>query len=189
MAKIFNSKDITSKENNLTDNQLRFKNGRNFTFMGIYNPAMPKILDLINVNPDEQYNIEVIYAADCLKDGIKDFFGSDEGKLCFENKQKSFDGVIEWHKKLTNPVNICLDVREYVQLPLFGLSFIDREKENGFIHVSNFLKGVLPKDTPYIEACANDDKDGLFSLYKDYMLRFVKMKTNQLAYHKPANEK
>ena len=149
----------------------RIKKATEITFYGIYNPSVSSTLKNLDVSDSRKVKVTVIYAADSLEDNIRDFFGSSTDKLDFSNKQKSIDDVKSWLNSLPSGHNVNLKLFEYDFMPNFGASFIDSDiSGKGFIHISNYLRGVLPKDTPYFELNYHANK--MPFLYKFYYEHF-----------------
>lgn len=152
----------------------KVKKASEITFYGIYNPSVCSTLKNVNFSDGRKININVIYASDGLKDNIKDFFYSSTDKLDFSNKAKSIADLKSWFNSLPKEHNITLKLFEYDSMPDFGASFIDYDiSGKGFIHISNYLRGVQPKDTPYFELNYHADK--MPFLYKFYYDHFKKI--------------
>jgi Ribonuclease G/E len=54
-------------------------------------------------------------------------------------------------------------------MPSFGASFVDIDNQgNGFIHISNYLRGVIPDKTPYFEInWKTKKKPNIYKYYSD----------------------
>ncbi len=121
-------------------------------FYGIYNKSVPDIIKNIEVNEKRKISISVVYAADTLKDAIKEFFNSETEKLRIETKNESIRLLIDWYENNYFKDFIKLKIFEYDEIASFGASFVDIDNQgNGFIHISNYIRGVIPDNTPYFE--------------------------------------
>lgn len=160
------------KDENLRNSFVeKIKNATEITFYGIYNPTVCNELENLDFSDGRKININVIYAADSLQDNIKEFFQSSTDKLDFSNKPKSISDLKSWFCSLPKEHNIALKLFEYDLMPDFGASFIDPDiSGKGFIHISNYLRGVLPKHTPYFELNYHADK--MPFLYRFYYEHF-----------------
>lgn len=152
--------------------QKRLAHATSVIFYGIYNPTTINSIKKIDCTDNRKIEITVIYAADQLKDSIKNFFGSDKNKLDFSNKQKSIKEIKEY---CGNIHNITLHIMEYQTFPTFGASFVDYETSgNGFMHISNYLQSIIPDDTPYFELeYLTDAMPYLYKYYFDYFNNIV----------------
>ena len=145
----------------------KLKNATKVIFYGIYNPTTAESVKKINCSGNGKIDITVVYAADNLKDEIKRFFGSDAGKLDPSNKQKSIEAIKEY---CSGNRNISLHLKEYTEMPTFGASLLDSDTSGkGFMHISNYLQGIIPDDTPYFELeYLTEKKPFLYEFYLDF---------------------
>lgn len=148
----------------------RVKTATEIIFYGIYNPSVCNTLKNLNFSDGRKISINVIYASNSLKETIKDFFCCSTDKLDFSNKAMSIADLKSWFDSLPKGHNISLKLFEYDTMPDFGASLIDYDiSGKGFIHISNYLRGVQPKDTPYFELNYHADKmPFLYKFYYDY---------------------
>ena len=96
MTQIY-STDMPKTENLEKSFPERLKHASNVIFYGIYNPTTVNSIKKIDCSEGRTIDITVIYAADTLKESIKEFFNSDSQKLDFSNKQKSqMTGILRY---------------------------------------------------------------------------------------------
>lgn len=147
------------------------RNGESINLVGIYHPNTPKLLGNIYANENKIVTLNIYYAADSLKEEIKTFFGSNSGNLDFSNKEKSISAVKEWYEKYSGKDFVKLNIFEYQSLLSLGSSTVDLNVQGkGFLHVSNYLKGVVPEDSPYIELRWKTRKMApLYAFYSNYL--------------------
>ena len=142
------SPEIKKIDNLIESFHDRIKKASSVIFYGIYNSSVLESIQEIDFTDNRPIDITVIYAADELKVSIEKFFNSNTGKLDFSNKKNSIESV----KSFCSTKNIKLHLKEYVSMPTFGASFIDYSSSgNGFMHISNYLRNVIPDDTPFFE--------------------------------------
>lgn len=142
------SPDIKKIDNLYHSFHKRIKKASSVIFYGIYNPSVIESLKAIDLTDKRQIDVTVIYAADELKENIENFFNSNIEKLDFSKKQKSIDDV----KKFCSDNKITYHLKEYKNMPTFGASFIDYSiSGNGFMHISNYVRNVIPDETPFFE--------------------------------------
>lgn len=151
------------------------RNGEDINLVGIYHPNTPKILDNIYAKGNKIVTLNIYYAADSLREEIKAFFGSDSGNLDFTNKEKSISEVKEWQEKYSGKEYVNLNIFEYQAVIPLGAATVDiNTYGKGFIHVSNYLKGVRPEDTPYIELMWKTRKTTpLYAFYSNYLKKQI----------------
>jgi hypothetical protein len=142
-------------------------------FYGIYNMAVPGIVNNISINEFRKLKLTVLYASDTLTLQINDFFNSDIEKLKIQTKMKSIEEVINWHTNHEFKSNIGISILEYNDLPSFGASFVDLNIQGkGFMHISNYIRNVIPDKTPYFEVEWKTKK--MPSIY-DYYYQYYQM--------------
>jgi len=161
---------ILKKENLTKSFQKRVKASNNLIFYGIYNPSVPNILQNIEMNQHKNIEIFVYYAAEKLDNEIFSFFGSNTDNLNPANRSISQKGIMEWYEKNEFKKNIKLSIFEYEKFITFGGSFVDiYTREKGFIHISNYINGIIPAETPYIELeWKTINKPPLYEFYFNY---------------------
>ena len=164
------------KLNNMKDKFFSIvRNGEDINLVGIYHPNTPKILGNIYANENKIVSLNIYYAADSLREEIKTFFGSKPGNLDFVNKKKSISEVKKWYENYSNSEYVNLKIYEYQSLLSLGASAVDiKIQGKGFIHVSNYLRGVVPEDTPYIEMKWKTRKMApLYAFYFNYLRKNI----------------
>ena len=164
------SPDIPKDENLRNSFLEKMKTATEITFYGIYNHSVCNTLKNLNFSDGRKISIKVIYASNSLKEVIKDFFCSSTDNLDFSNKLKSIAELKSWFNSLPKGHNISLKLFEYDTMPDFGASLIDYDiSGKGFIHISNYLRGIQPKDSPYFELNYHADRmPFLYRFYYDY---------------------
>lgn len=157
----------------------RLKHASNVIFYGIYNPTTVNSIQKIDCSDGRIIDITVVFAADTLKESIKEFFNSDSQKLEFSNKQKSIEAIKEYCK---TKQNISLHIKEYETLPTFGASFVDYGTSGkGFMHISNYLQGIIPDETPYFNLEYLTEKmPFLYEYYYNYFNNTVLQKLEEI---------
>jgi hypothetical protein len=138
---------------------------------GIFHPNTPKILENIQASSAKRVNVRVYYAADGLADEITKFFESESSNLKLSTKKSSLSAITQWIEQHESKSFIALRIYEYVDIPSFGASAIDiNDSGNGFIHISNYLRGVAPEETPYVELYwKTRTKPPLYDFYLNYL--------------------
>jgi hypothetical protein len=116
----------------------------------------------------------VIYAADMLEQEIQDYFVGYEQSL--DDKRQSIESLCEFCAKHEFNDSITLRIFEYESMPSFGASFVDIDQQGyGFMHISNYIKGIVPNKTPYFELEWKLSKQqSLYKFYTDYYRNKVK---------------
>jgi len=128
------------------------RSGTDIHLIGIYHPNTPSILKNIRTSDSKTVDINLYYAPNALQEEIETFFNSRTGNLDFKKKEKSIREVKAWYEGFCGKENVNLQIYEYKTMPSFGASLVDIGIQGkGFIHVSNYVRGVIPQDTPYIE--------------------------------------
>lgn len=121
-------------------------------FYGIYNQTVPRIIENIEINEKRKVSINILYAGDDIKSLITEYFKSNVQKLDIATKVESIQLINKWHSSHPYKEQINLKLFEYHEMPSFGASFVDINNQgNGFIHISNYLRSIVPDKTPYFE--------------------------------------
>jgi hypothetical protein len=151
----------------------KINSSSNVIFYGIYNKSVPDILKHINVNKHRKVSITVIYAADDLEREISDYFTGYDQNL--HTKHESMKKTKEFFNEHKLKDNITLKLFEYNIIPSFGASFIDVEDQgDGFMHISNYIRGIVPSKTPYFELEWKLQKQQpLYKFYADYFKNVI----------------
>jgi hypothetical protein len=98
----------------------------------------------------QQLEIDIYYANKALANTLKSFFGTKDSRFAESTRDQSISEVEAWANR--NADSCGLRVFEYDDFPTYGLSAVDyRRPDSGYIHVSHFVRGVSPDDTPYVE--------------------------------------
>ena len=162
------STDYPKKENLRKSFFKRVSRCTELVLFGIYHPNTPEIIENITSNDYRDIKIEIYYASDALEDDILKFFGTKNNDYKIETKKKSINKLLEM--KDLNP-KLIIDLYEYNSFFPFGFSMIDKDiKGCGFIHFSNYLNGIVPANTPYIEVeYKTNVYPPLYKFYKDYI--------------------
>lgn len=173
------SSDIPKSENLKNSFQKRIGSASEVVFYGIYNPTTVESIKKIDCSDNRKINVTVVYAADKLKDKIRKFFGSDKEKLDPSNKKKSIASIREYCK---GKPNITLSLKEYSELSTFGASLVDfNASGKGFMHISNYLQGVVPDKTPYFELeYLTERMPFLYKFYLDFFHNNILPKLNDI---------
>jgi len=160
--------DYPKKENLKKSFSAKLRNCSDVVFYGIYHKTLPDILSNIKINNFKNINITAIYAADILEQEITTYFVGYEQSL--NDKKQSIDGLIKFRENHQFKDNIVLRILEYDMMPSFGASFVDVDQQGcGFIHISNYIKGIIPSKTPYFELEWKLSKQqSLYKFYADY---------------------
>ena len=157
------------KKDNLRDSFFnRVENCSELILFGIYHPNTPKILEKISHNNFRRIQIQIYFASDELENEIRSFFNSSDTGLTTSTKRESLKLINKY--KSENP-KLDIKIHEYKSFYPFGFSMVDKDvKGNGFIHFSNYLTGIIPADTPYIEVeYKTNIFPPLYKFYKDYI--------------------
>jgi hypothetical protein len=135
------------KKKSFDDFLERVKNAHKLTLFGIYHPSTIEILKKLDTT--QHLEIDIYFASDSLQSEIEQFFGANDGKLNFENKQKALSDIKSWYK---NSNDIKLNIFEYKEFYPFGFSMIDGDSQRkGYIHFSNYIPNIIPEEIPYVE--------------------------------------
>ena len=175
----YNAKIYSTEYNKIVNMKERFfkliSSGIDINLFGIYHPNTPAILSNIQANQNKQVSINIYYASDKIKDELQTFFSDTKDNLGFEKKSESLNSVQKWIENNENKEYIKLKIFEYDFLPCFGASTIDiSHYEKGFIHISNYINNILPKDTPYIELYWKTKfQPPLYKFYYDYLNAYI----------------
>lgn len=164
------SDDYPKKENMKKSFSGKIRSGSDIIFYGIYNKNVPYLLQEMDINEHRKVNIQIIYASDSLKDEIKIFFETDKENLNIKTKKESLEKVMNWLNNHSFRENINLELFEYTILPSFGASFLDYNTQgSGFIHISNYLRGIIPDKTPYFEVeWKTKNMQAIYKFYKEF---------------------
>jgi len=165
--------DYPKKENLKNSFSAKLRNCSDVVFYGIYNKTLPDILSNIEINNYKNINITAIYAADILEQEIKAYFVSYDQSLT--DKKQSIESLTKFRVNHQFKENIVLRILEYDTMPSFGASFVDVEQQGcGFIHISNYIKGIPPDKTPYFELEWKLSKQqSLYKFYADYYRNII----------------
>lgn len=170
------SDDYPKKENMKRSFFRKIQSCSEIIFYGIYNKNVPNMIQKININEHRKVNIQVIYASDLLDDEIKSFFETNEGNLNIKTKKESLEKTMIWFDSHNFKENINLELFEYTTLPSFGASFLDYNIQgSGFIHISNYLRGIIPSITPYFEVeWKTKNMQPIYKFYKEFYEKKIK---------------
>lgn len=128
----------------------RISGASHVVLYGIYHPNTPDILSAIDLTVDTKIDIDIYFASADINDELQDFFVPNGPAMELSTRDDSLNRIRSWARAHKSQVQIGL--YEYRKLPTFGLSAIDyRSQDHGFIHVSHYIRGVEPEETPYIE--------------------------------------
>jgi hypothetical protein len=160
--------DYPKKENLKKSFSAKLRNCSDVVFYGIYHKTLPDILSNIEINNYKNINITAIYAADILKKEIEAYFVNYNQSLT--DKKQSIESLTKFRLNHQFKENIVLRILEYDTMPSFGASFIDIDQHGyGFMHISNYIKGIPPDKTPYFELEWKLSKQqSLYKFYADY---------------------
>ncbi len=163
----------TDKANRLiTLQEEKLKSGTEIIFYGIYHPSTPKLLKDITNNGKREVTIKVLYAPDTITSDIQDFFTPDDNieALKPSTKVQSINSIKDWVKTFDTSCKTKIKLYEYQNFPNFGATFVDMDiKRKGFIHISNYVRNIIPKETPYFESSfLTDNKPYLYDFYTAY---------------------
>jgi len=160
--------DYPKKENLKKSFAEKLKNCSDVVFYGIYHKTLPDIILNTQINHLKKINITAIYAADKLKEEIKDYFVGYDQSL--DDKKQSIENLVKFCVNHQFKDNITLRILEYDTMPSFGASFVDIDQQGyGFMHISNYIKGITPDKTPYFELEWKLNKQqSLYKFYADY---------------------
>jgi hypothetical protein len=160
--------DYPKKENLENSFVEKLKNCSNVVFYGIYHKTLPDIISNILINDSKKINITAIYVADILEQEIEAYFVGYDQSL--KDKKQSIESLTKFHANHQFKGNIVLRILEYDTMPSFGASFVDVDQQGcGFIHISNYIKGIVPAKTPYFELEWKLNKQqSLYKFYADY---------------------
>jgi len=169
------STDYPKKQNLIESFLLKVKDSSELDFIGIYNPSLPETLKKIDFTNNRSIDVTILYAADSLKNEVKDFFGADDGNLDWVKKQKSFNDIVDWHKNHEHKHLIRINIFEYIKFLPFGASLLDKGiSGKGFIHISHYIPKVIPAVTPYIEAeWKTNLKSPIYGYYHKYLTELL----------------
>lgn len=160
--------DYPKKENLRKSFTAKLSNCSDVVFYGIYHKSLPEILSNILINNSKKIYITAIYAADVLEQEIRAYFADYDQSL--KDKRQSIENLIKFRADHKFEDNISLKILEYDTMPSFGASFVDVDQQGyGFIHISNYIKGIVPDKTPYFELEWKLSKQqSLYKFYADY---------------------
>jgi hypothetical protein len=160
--------DYPKKENLKESFVAKLRNCSDVVFYGIYNKTLPDIISNIIINNYKNINITAIYAADILEQEIEAYFVGYDQSL--NDKTQSIESLTKFRANHQFKDNIGLRIFEYVTMPSLGASFVDVDQQGcGFMHISNYIKGIVPAKTPYFELEWKLNKQqSLYKFYADY---------------------
>jgi hypothetical protein len=160
--------DYPKKENLKKSFAAKLRNCSDVVFYGIYNKTLPDILSNILVDNSKKINITAVYAADTLEREIEAYFVGYDQSL--NDKRQSIESLTKFRANHQFKDNIALRILEYDAMPSFGASFVDVDQQGyGFIHISNYIKGITPDKTPYFELEWKLSKQqSLYKFFADY---------------------
>lgn len=165
------SNDYPKIANLQTSFKENIKQGEEITLVGIYHPNIRHIINNVYSNSNKKVKINLYYASDLIIDDVSNFFNSTNGTLNFKEKTNSLTEIKSWYEK-QDKTQIELKIYEYCSLLSIGASMIDMSVQGkGFIHISNYIKSVLPENTPYIEMKWRTRKmPPLYEFYYNYII-------------------
>jgi hypothetical protein len=166
--------DYPKKENLKESFSEKLRNCSDVVFYGIYHKTLPDILSNIIINNYKNINITAIYAADILEQRIENYFVNYDQSLI--DKKQSIESLIKFRENHKFKDNIVLRILEYDKMPSFGASFVDVDQQGcGFMHISNYIRGIVPDKTPYFELEWKFSKQqSLYKFYADYYREKIK---------------
>lgn len=166
------STDYPKIENMKKEFSHRVRNASRIVFIGIFNPSVLEVIEQLREELRERVTIDIHFAADNLESTLQTFFGSVNESTQLTTKQASMKAITNWHQNHPCRELIELRMHEYSSMLPLGASMVDFDiSGSGFIHVSNYLPGVLPSKTPYMEIdWRTESIPPLYQFYRDYLI-------------------
>ena len=111
------------------------------------------------------------YVSDDMGKAICGLLELKREDLFLPQKKDSIRRLREWHAGHSEREHIALDLWEYDKLFPFGASATDLDTPGvGVIHLSQYLRGVRPEDSPFLELFWNTQEvPPLYAYYRDYL--------------------
>lgn len=141
------------KSENLKQHFFRLvANCKNLILVGTYHPNSPAILQNIREPLSERVSVSIHIASVALSGYLQEYFKVPDEYFNSETREDSLRGIRTWLDNRSDQGLIDLQLYEFEDFIPFGASLVDSDVPGqGFIHVSNYLPSVHPRDTPYIE--------------------------------------
>ncbi len=174
LVKVYSSE--YSKEQNRKENFWKMvKEANDLRFIGLCHSSLIETLNQIEANQHKEVTIRVYFPEDNILNQIVKVFAFDSNEYNVGRKQEVIKELNKWLNDHSNKKYIRLKIDEYSEFLTFGASTVDVDSpDKGFIHISHYLKGISPNDTPYMEIYwKTQKKPPLYKLYKDHLQRTV----------------
>ena len=151
------------------------KRATDLNFIGLCHGGLIGTLDQIEANQHKKVVIKVYFPNNSIMKQIVEVFAFDRNEYNIDRKKEVIERLKKWVDTHPAKKYIFLEIYEYNEFLTFGASTIDLDvPDKGFIHISHYLKGISPKDTPYMEIYWKTQKmPPLYKLYRDHLQKTV----------------
>ncbi len=169
------SKEYPKEQNKKEKFWEMVKRATDLNFIGLCHGGLIETLNQIEANQHKKVVIKVYFPNDSIMKQIVEVFAFDRNEYNIDRKKEVIERLKKWVDTHPAKKYIFLEIYEYNELLTFGASTIDLDvPDKGFIHISHYLKGISPKDTPYMEIYWKTQKmPPLYKLYRDHLQRTV----------------
>lgn len=174
LVKVY-SKEYTKEQNKKEKFFEMVKGANDLHFIGLCHSGLIETLNQIEANQHKEVVIRVYFPNDSIMKQIVEVFAFDRNEYNIDRKKEVIEELKKWLDNHPDKKYISLEIYEYSEFLTFGASTIDLDSpDKGFIHISHYLKGISPKDTPYMEIYWKTQKmPPLYKLYKYHLQRTV----------------
>ena len=171
LAKVY-SKEYPKDQNKKERFYKMVKLASDLNFIGLCHNSLIGTLNQIEANRHRRVKIRVYFPKDEILDQMVKAFAFEQDKYSVERKGVVIARLKEWVSSFTNKEYVVLEIYEYKEFLTYGASTVDLEMpDKGFIHISHYLKGIPPEESPYIEVYwkIHSVPPPLYKLYKEHL--------------------
>jgi len=174
LVKVY-SKEYPKEQNKKEKFWKMVKEASDLYFIGLSHSGLVEILNQIEANQYKKVGIRVYFPSDSILNQIVKVFDFDRNEYNRDRKKEVIKELRKWLNEHDFKKYILLEIYEYSEFLTFGASAIDLDSpDKGFIHISHYLKGISPKDTPYMEIYWKTQKmPPLYKLYKEHLQKTI----------------
>jgi len=174
LVKVY-SKEYPKEQNKKEKFWKMVKEASDLYFIGLSHSGLVETLNQIEANQYKKVGIRVYFPSDSILNQIVKVFDFDRNEYNRDRKKEVIKELRKWLNEHDFKKHILLEIYEYNEFLTFGASAIDLDSpDKGFIHISHYLKGISPKDTPYMEIYWKTQKmPPLYKLYKEHLQKTI----------------
>lgn len=174
LVKVY-SKEYPKEQNKKEKFWKMVKEASDLYFIGLTHSGLVETLNQIEANQYKKVGIRVYFPSDSILNQIVKVFDFDRNEYNIDRKKEVIKKLRKWLNEHDFKKHILLEIYEYNEFLTFGASAIDLDSpDKGFIHISHYLKGISPNDTPYMEIYWKTQKmPPLYKFYKEHLQKTI----------------